>query len=69
LLPREEVEAGIWAMFSVIAARNMTTLLTIVEKSSAIIANSKGILSRSVPLVLKTGKYRSFQRWYLKAHL
>lgn len=46
LLPREEVEAGIWAMFSVIAARNMATLLTIVERSSAIIANSKGILSR-----------------------
>jgi len=31
----------------------MDTLLTIVEKSSAIIANSKAILSKSVPLVLK----------------
>jgi hypothetical protein len=29
-------------------------LLTIVERSSAIIANNKAILSKSVPLVLKT---------------
>jgi hypothetical protein len=32
----------------------MDILLTIVEKSSAIIANSKVILSKIAPLVLKT---------------
>jgi hypothetical protein len=37
-----------------IAAKNIDTLLTIVERSSAIIANRNAILSKSALLVLKT---------------
>ena len=58
---REEEEVEIWAMLNVIAARNMAILLIIVERFFAIIANSKGILSRSVPLVLKTVKSMFFK--------
>jgi hypothetical protein len=50
---REKERVGIEAIYSAIAAKNMDTLLTIVEKSSAIIANNKVILSKSAPLVLK----------------
>jgi hypothetical protein len=50
---REKERVGIGAIYSAITAKNMDTLLTIVEKSSAIIANNKVILSKSAPLVLQ----------------